>query len=85
MQNNNQNEWSETEYAAWLAQVGGVHGKSGPCEENVVAIVSDAIREQSPNAEAQLWVDAANMCMAMADKALGAQGLVATSVVLTKH
>jgi hypothetical protein len=85
MQNNDLNEWTNSEYAAWLEQIGGGIGSSEPCEANVVAIVSDAIREQSPKSAAQLWVDAANMCLAMADKTLGAQGLVSTSVVLTKH
>lgn len=85
MRSNDQNEWAESEYAAWLAQVGGVHGMPAPSEEKVVAVVSDAIREQHPRAKAELWVECANLCMAMADKTLGAQGLVTTSLALTKH
>jgi len=85
MRNNNQTEWSEAEYAAWLAEVGGVHGESGPSEEGIAATISEAIREQSPKLKAQLFIDAANMCMAMADKTLGFQGLVSTSLELKKH
>lgn len=85
MHNNDHNEASESEFAAWLDQVGGVHGRNEPCEESIIAFVCDAIREPTPRARAQYWIDAANMCMAMADKTLGAQGNVATSVVLVKH
>ncbi|WP_426172569.1 hypothetical protein [Pseudoduganella sp. R-34] len=85
MRSKDQNDWAENEYSAWLQQVGGVHGMPAASDEQVVAVVSDAIREQNPRVKAELWVEGANLCMAMADKTLGAQGLVTTSLALTKH
>jgi len=85
MRSNDQNDWAESEYSTWMKQVGGVHGMPEASEEQVAAVVSDAMREQNPRVKADLWVESANLCMAMADKTLGAQGLVTTSLALTKH
>lgn len=85
MRNNDQNNMTEAEHAAWLLQVGGVPDRTAPSEENIAALVSEAIREQDAGERARLFVEVANMGLAMADKSLGAQELVATSLVLTKH
>jgi hypothetical protein len=85
MQKNDQDTMSDAEHSAWLAQAGGVVDLSAPTEENLIALVSDAVRENNPTQKAQYWTDAANMCLAMADVTLGAQNYVATCVVLNKH
>jgi hypothetical protein len=85
MQKNDQDTMSDAEHSAWLAQAGGVVDLSAPTEENLIALVSDAMREINPTQKAQYWIDAANMCWAMADVTLGAQNYVATCVVLNKH
>lgn len=85
MHSKDQNDWNELEHAAFVAQVGDLHLGPAISEERLVGLLSDALREPSPLAKAQLLVDIANMSMALADKTLGAQDLVATSVVLTRH
>lgn len=79
------NDLDDNEYSAWLAQVGEVRNLSAPSEEALVELFSDAVREQDPREKAKQLVHVANMCWALADKTLGAQGLVATCMVLNKH
>lgn len=82
---NDQNDLDDTEYSAWLAQVGAVGKAVAPSEEALVELFSEALREQDPAEKAKQLVDVANMCWALADKTLGAQDLVATCMVLRKH
>lgn len=72
-------------YERWLREAGGVSDPDSPTEENLVALVSNTLRETSPEARAQGFVDMANMALAMADKTLGSQVPVAKCLVLDLH
>ena len=56
-----------------------------PSEKRLVEILSEAMRTDEMHEKAQYFVDLANMAMAMADKTLGSQSLVATSIELRSH
>jgi hypothetical protein len=50
-----------------------------------VEVFSKALREETPEGRAQGLIDAANMCIAMADKSLGSQVPVGNCLTLTRH
>jgi hypothetical protein len=79
------NEMSDADHAAWLAQAGGGIDATSPTEHNLINTFSEVLREESPAAKAQLLIDVANLCLAMADATLGVQGCASTCLEITKH
>lgn len=84
---NNVIEMDEGAYEKWLRECAGIDWQDTtvPSEENMIEMLSNAIRADSAEWKAQQFIDLANMALAMADKTLGCQSVVATSLVLTKH
>lgn len=84
---NNVIEMDEGAYEKWLRECAGIDWQdtSSPSEENMVEILSNAIRTDNVEMKARQFIDLANMALAMADKTLGCQSIVATSLVLTQH
>lgn len=78
-------DMSEEEYEEFVRNPSGDPANAGPTEQKLLDIVSAAIAADTPEAKALFFVELANMAIAMADKTLGAQGFVATSVQLQKH
>lgn len=79
-------QMSDSEYEQWLQQMCSEHlGNLELTERNLLALVSNVIREESPVSKAQMLLDLANFSMAMADKTLGNQGSVTTAVELMRH
>jgi hypothetical protein len=56
-----------------------------PSDEDLVNLVSRAIRQTQPNHRAHDLLEVANMCMTMADRTLGSQVPVAKCLVLQTH
>lgn len=79
------NSVPEDTYERWLREAGGMSDPDSPTEENLVNLVSSTLRETTPEARAQGFVDLANMALAMADKTLGSQVPVAKCLVLELH
>ena len=77
---------TDEEYEAWLgSQELNLVDTSLPNEENLITMFSYAMRTTTAEERAKSLVDVANMCLAMADKTLGSQNLVAKCLVLNKH
>jgi hypothetical protein len=79
------NSVPEDTYERWLREAGGVSDPDSPTEENFVSLVSNTLRETTPEARARGFVDVANMALALADKTLGSQVPVAKCLVLELH
>lgn len=77
------NNMSNAEFDVWIFEQSTTQGQSE--DERLIQVVSKALREDTREGRAQTLVDAANLCMAMADKALGSQVAVRTCVTLTRH
>lgn len=80
---NDINNMSGPEFDTWLRSQAGDTGVSE--DEHLAQVVSMAIMETVPERRAQLLLESANMCMAMADRSLGCQVPVATCLTLTRH
>lgn len=77
---------SDSEYEQWLQQMCADHfGNFELTERNLLALVSNVIKEDSAISKAQMLLNLANFCMAMADRTLGSQGSVITAVELMRH
>lgn len=85
MQDEDRNNLDDTEFSRWIAKVSGVVDTTTLTDENLVHLFSDAMREINPTMKARYLLDVANMCLAIADITLGAQGYVATCLVLNKN
>ena len=79
------NSVPEDTYERFLREAGGVSDPDSPTEENFVSLVSNTLREMTPEARARGFVDVANMALALADKTLGSQVPVAKCLVLELH
>ena len=79
------NSVGDEQFANWLREVGGDMGQDNPSDQNLAALVSAAMRETSPRARASALIDAAHMCLALADKTLGCQVPVAKCLVENIH
>ena len=77
------NSMDNANFDAWLREQGGMPGATD--DEQLVAVFSKALREDTPEGRAQCLIDVANMCIAMADKSLGSQVPVGTCLTLTRH
>jgi hypothetical protein len=77
-------QMTDAEYEAWFAGFVSIDCPI-PGEEDLVALFSQAMRTTLPEERAQSLVDVANMCLAMADRVLGAQSHVVTCVTLARH
>jgi hypothetical protein len=73
------------EFEEFVRKLEAGEGGNKPSESRMAAILSDAMRTDDPRQKAQLYVELANMALAMADTTLGVQGSVATSVQLRIH
>lgn len=79
-------EMTDAEYQEWLQGQGlDCVDFSVPCEENLCHLVSKALRSTQKEERAQLYVEVASMCLALADKTLGAQTIVAQCLIRPKH
>lgn len=80
-------EMGDEAYEVWLRENLGTLRRDAtvPSEENLIDILSNALRTDNAQIKARQLIDLANMALAMADKTLGCQSVVATSIVLTKH
>jgi hypothetical protein len=77
---------SEADHIKWLREQGiDVLDLSQPSEENLCRLLSNAVRTIDKQGRARLFVDLANMSLALADKALGAQRIVPQCLVLQRH
>lgn len=61
------------DFEDWLHEIGGRPSEYDLSEERLLQLVSATLREVGPEARAQGFVDLANLCFAMAEKALGSQ------------
>jgi hypothetical protein len=61
------------EFDDWLIDIDGQLPKDDLSEERLVQLVGTTLREVQPKVRAAGLVDLANLCYAMADKALGSQ------------
>lgn len=75
---------TDAEYEAWFAGLVSIECPIAG-EETLIALFSHAIRTTTAKERAQALVDVANMCLAMADRALGAHSHVVTCVALAMH
>jgi hypothetical protein len=57
----------------WLRDLAGHATGDGLNDERLVELVGTTLREAAPEARARGLVDLANLCYAMADKALGSR------------
>jgi hypothetical protein len=57
----------------WLRDISGRAAGGDLSEERLVELVGTTLREVTPEARAKGFIDLANLCYAMADKALGSQ------------
>lgn len=73
-------------YAAWYQAATGnsLNNPNGVTDEDLIALLSDAIRCQTKERKAEYLLKLANMSIALADKTLGCQSIVATSLIF-KH
>jgi len=74
---------NNAEFDAWLLEQSTAPGQSE--DERLIQVVSNALREDTPQGRAHTLIEAANLCIAMADKSLGAQASVGTCLTLTRH
>lgn len=77
------NSMDNAAFEHWLREQSGTVGASD--DEQLVDMVSKALREESRAGRAQCLIDVANLCMAMADRSLGSQVPVGTCLTLTRH
>ena len=61
------------DFDAWLRDLSGRGPGDDLSDERLAQLVGVVLREIQPEARARGFVDIANMCYAMADKALGCQ------------
>lgn len=74
---------SDAEHLQWLRDQGiPFIDISQPSEEALCKLVSDALRTLSKEDRAQTFIDIANMSLALADKAMGAQAVLPQCLVL---
>lgn len=64
---------SNDDFEDWLRDAGRFSSGGELSEESLVELVSATLREVRPEVRARGFVDLANLCFAMADKALGSQ------------
>jgi hypothetical protein len=64
---------SDDAFDDWLRDLGGHATGDGLNDERLVELVGATLRESTPEARAQSFVDLANLCYAMADKTLGSR------------
>lgn len=76
---------SHDEHMQFLQSVGFADLRTHPSEENMLALVSEAMQTESPAAQARVYIEIANMCIALADKTLGYQGFVPQVFELPRH
>lgn len=77
------NSMDNAAFDTWLLEQSGTPDASD--DEQLIEVFSRALREESPEGRAQSLIDAANLCIAMADKSLGSQVPVSTCLTLTRH
>lgn len=77
------NNMTDEGFEAWLRQQ--TDDAALPDDELLVKAVSQAMREDKAEAKAQSLLDVANLCMAMAERALGCLAPIVTCVTLTRH
>jgi hypothetical protein len=79
-------EMTSEEHDKWLREQGvEVLDLSQPNEENLCRLVSIALRANDKDARVRALVDVANVSLALADKAMDAQDIVAKCLVLQRH
>lgn len=77
---------TDAEYDTWFQKATGANSSpNGFSEEDLISLLSDAIRCDQMERKADYYVRLANLALAMADKTLGCQSIVATSLVHVKH
>lgn len=64
---------SDDVFDEWLRDTSGYASERNLSEERLVELVGTTLREETPEFRAKGFVDLANLCYAMADKALGSQ------------
>lgn len=67
----------------WLMEQN--HAPSMSDDELLVEVFSKALQEETVEGRAQGLIDLANLCMAMADKSVGAYVSVPTCLTLVRH
>ncbi|TQK01258.1 hypothetical protein [Herbaspirillum sp. SJZ107] len=77
------NNLTDADFDEWLRRQ--ADDMAIPDDELLAETVSKAIREDMPEAKAQWLLDVANLCMAMAERALGCQAPIVTCLTLTRH
>jgi len=86
MLNKNIMEMTDAEHDEWLVTLGfASNNRSVPNEANLTALFCQAMQRANVQEQAQLLVEVANMCLALADKNLGAQTHVVTCLTLARH
>lgn len=79
-------EMTDAEHMQWMREQGVPFvDMSQPSEEALCHLVGDALRTLDPMQRAQTLVDVANMCLALADTALGAQRVMPQCLVLERR
>lgn len=79
-------EMTDAQFQQWLREQGiSSADPMLPTEENLCCLVSNALRTVDRKRRAQMFVEIANMSLALADKTLGAQLLIASCLVTPRH
>lgn len=77
---------SEADHLEWLKKNAiDLDALNAPSDENLVRLLSDAMRCVRPQDKADILLDVANMALALADKTLGAQSLVPQCLFVLRH
>lgn len=66
-------DMSDVAFDDWLLNIGNYASGDGLNDERLVSLVGTTLRATTPEARAHGLVDLANLCYAMADKALGSR------------
>ncbi|MFK3741545.1 hypothetical protein [Massilia sp. TN1-12] len=77
------NNMNNMQFDAWLLEQNTALDQSD--DERLIAVVSKVFREDTPEGRAQGLLDAANLCIALADKSLGSQVAVGTCLTFTRQ
>jgi hypothetical protein len=77
------NNMNDVEFDTWLLEQSTALDQSD--DERLIAVVSNVLRQDTPEGRAQGLLDAANVCIALADKTLGSQTAIGTCLTFTRQ
>lgn len=75
-------EMTDDAYENWIRHAAGQVAAGADGEAELISLLSNTLRMTDAKERARSFVEAAGLCLAMADKSLGFQGPVANCLVL---